>query len=205
MSIVSDSREPDNNFTREELDCGDYVITGPDDGIIIERKEFTDLVSSMRSGKLYQQLRMCREQEDYRTVLLVEGSRSNAIRYANSTHYEMRRLLTSLLATAPDIQMMFSQSYQETIGIVKDLDEWIGDDKKREHRIREAEKVPAGERPRYIVEGLDSIGPSTAKKLLDHFGDVRSIMTAGRDELQEVSGIGPKTADKIVAHVTQDY
>lgn len=201
MTIVADTREPDNNFEEEELDCGDYVVTGPDGGIILERKEWSDLVSSMRSGKLYQQLRMCREQDDYRVMLLVEGSRSNAIRYANSTHYEMRRLLTSLLATAPDIQMMFSQSYQETVGIVKDLDEWIGDDKKREHKIREAEKVPPGKRPQYIIEGLPSIGPKKAKKLLDHFGSARAVITASADELQEIDGIGPKTAQKIIGAV----
>lgn len=201
MTIISDSREPDNNFTREELDCGDYVITGPEDGIIIERKEWTDLVSSMRSGKLFQQLRMCKEQEDYRVVLLVEGSRSNAIRYANSTHYEMRRLLTSLVATAPNIQLMFSQSYQETISIVKDFEEWVGDDKKREHKIREAEKVPAGKRPQYIIEGLPSIGPKKAKKLLDHFGSARAVINASHSELEEINGIGPKTAQKIIGAV----
>lgn len=205
MSIIADTREPDNPFDEEELTCGDYIITGPEDGVIVERKEWTDLVQSYRSGKLYQQLRMCKEQDDYRVILLIEGSRGNAVRYANSSHHEMRRFLTSFVSNESDIQILISQSYQETIKIIQDLDEWIGDDRERVHSVREdTAKVPDTHRPRFIIEGFEGIGPKTAKRILDHFGTVEDVFTASETELQEVSGIGPKTAERMRESITRE-
>lgn len=204
MSVIADSREPDKHpFETETLDCGDYVITGKDGGIIIERKEYTDLVNSYRSGKLYQQLRMCKEQEEYHVVLLIEGSRQNAIRYANATNYEIDRYLSALVARNPDVQLVYSRNFNQTIKLVKYIGEWYEEDSVKTHRIREAEKVPPAQRPRYIVEGLSSIGPNKAERLLDHFGNVRNVFTATKEELQEVPGIGAKTASQIVDEMTR--
>lgn len=197
MTIVADSREPDKHpFDTEELPAGDYVVTGPDSGIIIERKEWTDLVGSLRSGKIYQQLRMCKEQ-DYRVVLLIEGDRRDAIRYANSSNYELRRFITSLVANSPEIELLYSKDYNETINIVEDLEEWLGDDSEHTHSVREAEKVPFSKRPQYVIEGLPGVGPKTAQLLLEEFETVENVITASKGELQRVEGIGPKTSAKI--------
>lgn len=197
MTIVADSREPTNNFKTEELPAGDYVVTGNDDGIIIERKEWTDLVSSVRSGKIYQQLRMCREQDDYRVILLIEGKRANAVKYANSNPKELRRFLSSIVATMPEINLIFTKNHKETVKFVRDLDDWLSKEGEQKHAIRETEKVPANRRPEYLVLGLPNVGPKTADALLNEFGTALDVFTASEEELQEVDGIGPKTAHQI--------
>ena len=49
----------------------------------------------------------------------------------------------------------------------------------------------------FIVESLPNIGPVNAKNLLLHFGTVNNILNACESDLQEVEGIGKKTAKEI--------
>jgi DNA processing protein len=46
---------------------------------------------------------------------------------------------------------------------------------------------------------IPGVGVVTAKLLLDHLGDARSIFDASRKDLINVPGIGPKTADSILS------
>ena len=49
----------------------------------------------------------------------------------------------------------------------------------------------------FILQGLPGIGRERAIKLLDRFGSVERVITANREELESVDGIGKDTADKI--------
>ncbi len=57
---------------------------------------------------------------------------------------------------------------------------------------------------KFILEGLPSISGRLAERLLEHFGSVREVFMADEKELQEVKGIGPSTAEKIVSVISED-
>jgi Fanconi anemia group M protein len=57
----------------------------------------------------------------------------------------------------------------------------------------------------FIVSGIPDVNTKIAERLLEEFETVREVFTATEDELQEVEGIGQKTADKIVDYVTRTY
>ena len=46
----------------------------------------------------------------------------------------------------------------------------------------------------HVIQGLPNVGPLIAKRLLDHFKSVRSIMTTTENELAQIKGIGKKKA-----------
>jgi ERCC4-type nuclease len=48
-----------------------------------------------------------------------------------------------------------------------------------------------------ILQSLPGVGPDRASQLLERFGTVRACFGASSTELQEVEGIGPKTAAAI--------
>ena len=50
----------------------------------------------------------------------------------------------------------------------------------------------------HLLQGLPGIGPERAARLLDHFGDVRSVANACEQELRSVDGIGPSCARRII-------
>jgi ERCC4-type nuclease len=45
-----------------------------------------------------------------------------------------------------------------------------------------------------MLQGLPGIGPDRAARLLDEFGSVEAVLTAAREDLLTVDGIGPVTA-----------
>lgn len=55
----------------------------------------------------------------------------------------------------------------------------------------------------HVVSSLPHIGKDRAKLLLNHFGTVRSIINASKEELCEVDGIGDKLSDEIVNVVNE--
>ena len=55
------------------------------------------------------------------------------------------------------------------------------------------------------MESLPNIGPVNAKNLLEHFGSVANIINASEKELQEVEGIGNKTAENIKKVIDSKY
>jgi len=61
------------------------------------------------------------------------------------------------------------------------------------------------EQQEYVVSSIADIGPVTARALLDAFGTVEAVMTARKDDLREVSGVGEVTADTIRKIVGSEY
>ena len=48
-----------------------------------------------------------------------------------------------------------------------------------------------------MLQGLAGVGPERAKRLLDEFGSVESVLTASMEDLRAVDGIGLTTAEAI--------
>jgi excinuclease ABC subunit C len=59
----------------------------------------------------------------------------------------------------------------------------------RNRRIRES-----------ALDEIPTIGKKTKERLLNHFGSFARLRKASLEELQQVSGIGPKTAQTISEH-----
>ncbi len=55
-----------------------------------------------------------------------------------------------------------------------------------------------------MFQGLPGIGPTRARRLVDSFGSVEAVLTANRDELRAVEGIGPTSAGSIRWVVSED-
>ena len=57
---------------------------------------------------------------------------------------------------------------------------------------------------RYSLEEIDGIGPAKRKKLLSHFGTIKKISEATREELLECPSISEENADKIIEHFSKE-
>ena len=62
-------------------------------------------------------------------------------------------------------------------------------------------RLRAKERLSSSLDAIPGIGPSRRKALLRHFGSVKRVRAASREELAQVPGITPTLADTIVRHV----
>ena len=64
-------------------------------------------------------------------------------------------------------------------------------------RLEPTEKKRAKSIFRSKLDDVDGIGAKRKKDLLNYFGSAEDVMQANVDDLQKVSGINKKTAEKI--------
>jgi ERCC4-type nuclease len=204
IEVVADDRETasgipellaacdDVTVRSERLALGDYRI---DDRLLVERKTLPDLARSITDGRLFAQ--GCRlAGAGLWAALILEGTAKDL------AHCGMRReaiqgaLITLNLYLG--VPLLRSMDRVESARLMLYA--------ARQGRALAASRplVRAGRRPRTklsiqtrVLQGLPGVGPERARRLLERFGDLESVMAAGVEELSSVQGIGPETARSI--------
>ena len=204
--ITADSREsrsgialklqnlPGVSLEQAELTSGDYLI-GP--GVAVERKAASDFVISLMEGRLFDQLaRMAIEHE--RAIVLVEG---NIYETRSAISPESLDGALSYISLLSGASLIHSPSLARTPYILHRMALHVQHGLGYELPLRAGKpKGPAA--AQYILEGLPSVGPKLAQVLLAHFGSPRAVFSATREELLQVKGLGPKSADTIIAAIS---
>jgi Fanconi anemia group M protein len=58
---------------------------------------------------------------------------------------------------------------------------------------------------RYVIEGLPQVSSVIANRLLNHFGNIKTLANANEKELQEVFGVGKRIANDVYKILNEDY
>ena len=183
-------RLPAVTVIEQELSSGDYVLT---EGCAVERKEATDFVLSVMQGRLFDQV--ARMQNEYAQVtVLIEGDP-----YATRSNIAPEAVdgALSWLSLLSGAQVIMSPSAEVTPRLLWRMALHVTHGLGYEIPLRAAK--PKNAVAQYLVEGLPAVGPKTAQALLSHFGTPRAVFTATEAELQQVPGLGKKTAATIAA------
>lgn len=207
--VFADTREGNSKVIRHlsemEIDVkvqamavGDYQVS---DEVVIERKTAKDFVDSIVDKRLFKQARSLME-EFKRPLIILEGDdlyngmiNPNAIR-------------GSIASVALDfgISIIPTRNAQDTAAMIKRIAIREQSGEKTPIQIRTDKKpVNLWEQQLFIIESLPNIGPVNAKNLLEYFGTVANIINASESQLQEVEGIGKKTAANIRKVVDSKY
>lgn len=189
-----------------DLPVGDYLLS---DTLCVERKEINDYVSSLTSGHLHAQLYDLSTNFEV-SYLIVEGIISEVLMYRKIK----REVYLSSLAGASlrrssegkkgIVQIINLETAFDTAVFLKNLNERVGSNEPRIPRISRV-KCGAGDQLIFIVSSLPGIGEIRAKKLLEHFGDLRRLVNADADEIASIRGIGTKTAREIQKLFVKKY
>lgn len=176
----------------------DYQVS---EEVAIERKTAKDFVDSIVDKRLFKQARMMME-EFKKPIMILEGDdfysgfiNPNAIRGA----------MTSI-SLDYGISIIPTRTAEDTAAMLKRIAIREQKGEKRSIQIR-TERKPQNlwEQQLFIIESLPGIGPVHAKRLLEHFGSVKAVLEADEKKLQEVEGIGKKTAKNIREVVEGKY
>jgi DNA excision repair protein ERCC-4 len=161
--------------------------------VVVERKTVADLVASLEDGRLFQQARAL-TQTAASPLLVVEGE--DALDAAVLTARSLRGVLLTLV-TGFRLPVLRTGSVEETAVFVAHIAE-------QEARRAARWTGATGERPRAVPRpdrtALDVLGAipgvadTRARRLLEQFGSVGAVLGAGPRELDEVPGVGPRTA-----------
>jgi DNA excision repair protein ERCC-4 len=173
----------------ERLSVGDYDVDGR---FLFERKTLPDLIDSIKSGRLFQQALRLLEVKYRQPALVLEGT-INDLRGSNMRWEAIQGALVtvSLFLGLPILRARGPAETLRTFEFAA----------RQAHAIASGALQRRGRRPkgkaalqRHILQGLPGIGPARAAGLLEHFGTVQAVLSADRDEIASVPGIGPRTA-----------
>src|SRR5438552_4025658 len=202
VEIVADDRErnapvvealraiPGTEVVCQRLKIGDYQINE----WLFERKTLLDFAESIKDGRLFSQANRLTAACPS-VAFILEGKASNL------TQSRMRR--EALQGAMISLGLIYQIPVLRSIGPAETahLLAYAG---QQLHRDRADHVFRHGTRPKrrrrqqlYLLQGLPGIGPERAERLLAHFGGVEAVMTASREEIQRVPGIGEKIAQSI--------
>lgn len=185
------------------LKTGDFRIN---DWLIVERKTFSDLVVSIKDGRIFQQASRL-SSASIHTLIILEGTAQDI----KSTGMKREAIQGALVCLALKfrIPVLRSLSPQETANLMlltyHQLVEGDHNHKNRFHyRPGIHKKDTKLKQQIFILQGFPGIGPSKAKMLLDHFGSLNAIFSASIFQLKEVDGVGKYTAEQICSVLQED-
>jgi len=183
------------------LEVGDYIVS---DRVAIERKTDMDFLDSIidKNRNIFGQLSDLARTYD-RPVLIIEGDN---LYTARQIHPNAIRGVLASIATGFGIPIISTRDAEDTAALIQVIAKREQVDEKRTPSLHGRKTaMTLSEQQEYIVSSISNIGPVAARKLLQHFGSVESVMRAGPDELMEVESIGPKTAQRIREVVESVY
>jgi len=214
-TIYVDSREASNRIGRKiaetlselgaevvtrKLDYGDYLIGRE---VAVERKTVFDLVGTLTQRFLFDQIFKMREAYP-ESILIVEGYMGVLRKFRRITPESLNGALFAI--TQGNIPIVPTIDHKDTATFLFVAARQLLKDKGGNLVIRHRIKVKKiSDLQLYAVAGLPHVGPVLAEKLLNHFGTVRRIFYASKEELMEVEGIGPQIAKDIIETLDAQY
>ncbi|HTL58228.1 MAG TPA: ERCC4 domain-containing protein [Candidatus Limnocylindrales bacterium] len=182
---------PGINLQFKRLAVGDYLVNGR---CVFERKTVADFAASVIDGRLFTQAgKLARL--SIPAALILEG------RLADLAQVQVRR--ESLQGAMICLSLIFRLPVLRALGAAESASLMMYAAQQTERR-EEICGARYGRRPKrkrrlqlHILQGLPGIGPGRAAQLLATFGTVEAVMTASRQNLEQVQGIGAKTAAMI--------
>lgn len=177
--IAANLIEKKSNIKFEKLEIGDYLIQNT----IIERKTFSDFLSSMINKRLLEQLINMKKYEKH--FLIIEGFGYNYNKF-NIHENAIRGMLLSI-ATEFKIPTIYTCDENDTSKFLITLAKKYEKNNSPEISLRQNKTAKTlDEQKQFILEGFPGIGPSTAKSLLEEFGKLKNVFQALPEELQKI-------------------
>jgi len=184
----------------QNLDVADYLVGG----YAIERKSARDFVTSLYSGRLFDQARRLTSVYEV-PILIVEGDISPVLAdMANPRAY-----LGALVSLTLKFKMrsFFTTEREQTVDLIQVI--------ARQHVRRGEPRTPIIVRkPKIetmadaqlaVLEALPGIGPVLADRLLRKFGTLGDVLDASEAELGLKGGLGRVRSRKIVELLKARY
>ncbi len=166
---------------RQTLSVADYVIS---DRVAVERKTDTDFIASMTERDLLVQIQELATNYE-RPLVVVEG----ADLYTRSeVHQNAIRGMLAAIAVDLGVPILCSRDATETAMLLFAIAAREQTGKKRTPAVRGKKILKTlREQQEYVVSAVPSVGPVTARALLEHFGSLETLFRAQTQELTKVT------------------
>jgi len=208
LKVVVDYREKNSLVISELVSLGfdveltplkvaDYLVKD----VAIERKTVQDFISSMINKRLANQLEELNQYKE--KLLIIEGIYEQEL-YSEKEEIggmhpnAIRGFIISILLKHK-VPIIFTKDYKDTAKFISVLAKRQAKELSLNVNKKSLDKK---ERLQFIVEGFPSVGPKSAKKLLEKFKTLKGITNASEEELKEILG---KKAEIVKRLIEEEY
>ena len=186
--VISNLIEKKADVKFELLEIADYLIGD----VAIERKTFSDFVSSIINKRLMKQLEEIKKYPSY--FLLIEGFNYE---YPENMENAVCGMFLSIILNYK-IPIIFTKDEEDTAKFLILLAK-KQEKPKTEFSLRPSRTFKTlNEQKQFILEGFPEIGPKNAKKLLKEFKTIKNIINADEKELEKIIGKKTEKFKKII-------
>jgi len=213
LTVIADYREKSSGVPEalellgvkvsyRNLTVGDYILS---ELHAVERKTVRDLVSSLYSGRLFDQaLRLVEAYPE--PILIVEGDLQEALAAVENPR-AIWGALASLSLKPGKFHVFFTGDESQTAELIYVLARQVSARPKHLGPIVKQRKrlENLGEAQLAVVCGLPGVGPKLAERLLKTFKTVRRVFTASARELSLVEGLSLQKAEAIARLLDAPY
>jgi ERCC4-type nuclease len=218
MKILLDYREPfcyelitevleenriDSSIEVSNLPAGDIAIAHDRKAFVIERKTPGDFVSSIRNGRIFEQMvkllgvKEIAGNEVARVAILIHGDIFEGAEVEKKYYSQIYGALMEIIYVY-GIPVFFAPDHSRFKSFIRmAINREISGKNDREmgeRWYRESKNLPSKDNRVYLLSSIPYIGDSIAKNLLQRFGSIASIANASMKELKSVDKIGEKKA-----------
>ena len=182
----------------ERLEIGDYICS---DQVIVERKTDDDFIKSIIDKRLFSQIKILVESCP-KPILLLEGELNL---FSSSLH--LSALAGALTSIAADfkVPIIYTKNQKETAEILFSLARREQEERKRKLSIGKRKGLGLKIQLEEAISFLPHVDHKIAGRLLNHFGSIRDIVLAKREDFFEIKGIGEKIANDIIDFIYTNY
>ena len=209
VAILADHREKDNKVIKELIDLGisvktqqleiaDYLVSGK---VAVELKKIPDFVASIIDGRLLDQVRSLKQHFD-KAVLVVEGEED--IYSVRKVHPNAIRGMLASIVLDFGVPVLYTKNPRDTAGLLAVMAR-REQERDRDFSLHQGKPHSIQDKQEFIVSSFPDVGLQKAKKLLAHFGSLKKVINASKEELVAIEGIGEKTADKLLKLFEEEY
>jgi Fanconi anemia group M protein len=169
------------NINFEKLEIGDYLI----EDTIIERKTFSDFISSTLDKRLQEQLINLKKYPKH--FLIIEGFYYNYKNTKANIHENAIRGMFLSVALDFQVPIIYTEDEEDTanflILVAKKYERPNTEISSRPSRNFKSQK----ERKQFILEGFPGIGPKTSKQLIEELSSLQQIFNASKEQLRLIT------------------
>jgi len=203
VNVVADYREKSSGIpsmlielglkvTYQNLSVGDYILPNQ---YAVERKEAGDFLSSMLSGRLFDQAYRLREAY-HKAFFIVEGDIQEVLNGFPKPK-ALWGALTSLTLRYNG-HVFFTASKKQTAELLSIIAHQTTETRPPEPIVKERRKIRTlDERQLHVVASLPGVGLKLADRMLRKFITIRNVFQASSTNLSSVKGLGRSKAEKI--------
>ena len=153
---------------------GDYLVKET----IIERKTTTDFIQSMINKRLFKQLEEIKQYPNY--LLIIEGKFKETNVHPNA----IKGFILSITLNYK-VPIIFTNSEEETATYIS----LLAKKQKRTISLNPTKSsLTIEQQIEFILQSFPNIGPKTSKKLLEKFGNLKTIFNSSEKELSPFLG-----------------